>query len=238
MPISSKSVSVIGMIYKSVEFLDFICHQFDVYCTSNTYKVNHFIIANDASPKILHTIKKRSIPHLIYNDSKPNDYYLDRVYRAWNYGGFAAQSDIIVFVNSDMAFTEGWLDALLSKLTFDNIPCSRLIESGKMKSGQYGISKNFGKTPSEFLKDDFLKYANSIKENKIQRGGLFMPCAFYTKDFIESGGYPEGNVKIENAVVSGDRYFFYSNKIMKSKRHITVFDSLIYHFQEGEFSSQ
>lgn len=40
--------------------------------------------------------------------------------------------------------------------------CSRLVESGKIPSGKYAISKNFGQTYKEFDDGAFQKFA---KEN-------------------------------------------------------------------------
>ena len=83
--------------------------------------------------------------------------------------------------------------------------------------------------------------------DETHNGGLFMPCVFETKRFIESGKYPEGNVyhngigTINNGgifVKSGDAYYF--DDILNKKygmKHITVFNSLVYHIQEGEKDS-
>ena len=68
-----------------------------------------------------------------------------------------------------------------------------------------------------------------------------MPCAFYKDDFVESGGYPEGNI-YEGGVganetkflCSGDDYYFNYHPTMSKKRQVTDFDSLVYHIIEGE----
>ena len=68
-----------------------------------------------------------------------------------------------------------------------------------------------------------------------------MPCVFETQRFIESKMYPEGNIyhngigKLGIMIKSGDAYYF--QNILENKydmKHITVFDSLVYHIQEGE----
>ena len=117
-----------------------------------------------------------------------------------------------------------------------------MVESGKLSSGMHAIgNKNFGLTPSEYQEQNFLAYAQSILDNSIRPGGLYMPCALYKKDFVESGGYPEGNIYksgigtlVGNVIQSGDDYFFHNNQIMSRKKHITVFNSIVYHIQEGE----
>ncbi|MEO9309068.1 MAG: glycosyltransferase, partial [Nitrososphaera sp.] len=164
---------------------------------------------------------------------------INRVYRAWNYGGFNAPGDIIVFVNSDMAFSDGWLDNLLKNLKEDRIVTSRLIESGKLRSGKYGIEKDFGRTYTQFDDSAFQKYAKEISSNEIREGGLFMPCAIYKNLFIKSGGYPVGNRTENNGqITSGDYIFFYENLARRGIKHYTVFDSIVYHIQEGEMDWQ
>ena len=75
-----------------------------------------------------------------------------------------------------------------------------------------------------------------------------MPCVLERSRVIESGLYPEGNVFFEppNKLVVGypnDRPVwragddFYFHHILEPKygmRHITVFDSPVYHIIEGE----
>jgi hypothetical protein len=82
----------------------------------------------------------------------------------------------------------------------------------------------------------------SEQEDIIKRSGLFMPSLFSTSFFKETGGFPEGNIysdgnagsMVGNVVLPGDIYYF--NKLEKEygMQHITVFDSLVYHIQEGE----
>lgn len=237
-------VVIVGMIYKSPSFLHFMLEGLKRTAVSTkAMEVEHLVIANDASQKILDLLKEIDVKHLIYNDPKPSDYYLNRVYRAWNFGGFNADGDVIIFFNSDMWGSAGWLENLVAELSEDTIPCSRLVESGKMPSGDHGISQNFGRTAKEFEKERFEDFAKALKYtgNETEPSGLYMPCAFYKKDFVASGGYPEGNIYTGGVgannsqfLESGDHYYFYKNPVMSKKRHITVMDSIVYHMQEGE----
>ena len=138
-----KIVEVIAMVYKSVDYTKMILDQLVKLKGNNEYEVSYRIIANDANENVLEYLKNSKAQFSIYKDNNPQDFYLNRVYRAWNYGAFSSEADVICFVNSDMVFSNDWLKNLL-KYDIDNyIPCSRLIESGKMTSGKYGISKNF-----------------------------------------------------------------------------------------------
>jgi hypothetical protein len=237
-------IEIIGMIYKSSKYLELLNRELlkEHEKKYRNYFISAKIVANDPTQKIIDLLGKNInvVPFIIYNDKRPNDYYLNRVYRCWNFAGKTSEADIICFVNSDMVFSDGWIESLLDR--FDcNIPCSRLIESGKMESGQHGISKNFGQSVDELNFDMWYKYAEKNKIPKVENGGLFMPCLFNKNIFIESGMYPEGNIYADgigtlngSVIESGDKYYF--NLLYKKYglKHITVFDSLVYHIQEGE----
>jgi len=136
------------------------------------------------------------------------------VYRCWNYAGKTTKSDNICFVNSDMVFSKDWLKNLLKHHDGINIPCSRLVESGKMLSGTYGISFNCGRNPKEINYELWENMVNFNKSDKLENGGLFMPCIFNKDRFIESGMYPEGNIyrdgigTLNGFVESGDSWYF------------------------------
>jgi len=200
-------------------------------------------VANDASEKIINKLKTLNINYSIYNDYKLNDYYLNRVYRCWNFAGRTSNYDNICFVNSDMVFTENWLLNLLKHHDGINIPTSRLIESGKMPSGTHGISIDCGKNPKNL---DLIKLAHIskiISEDKILNKGLYMPCIFEKSRFIESGMYPEGNIytdgigTLNGFLQSGDDWYFRKLEKEYGMKHITVYNSLVYHIQEGEKDS-
>lgn len=222
--------TIVGMIYKSVAYLDFMLQSLGD---------DYLIVANDATDEVKQALADRKCNWLDYHDPKPTDYYLNRVYRAWNDGALAADADVIVFFNSDMYGAPGWLENLLKHLTRDTIPCSRLVESGKMPSGKWGVTQDFGRTTKEFRKGQFIEFARMISANCIEDGGLYMPCAFYRDEFLAVGGYPEGNIHLGGEGMvgttflrSGDKHLFKYD--FKHKRHITVMDSIVYHFQEGE----
>ena len=244
-----KEIEIISLIYKSVDYLNFIENQLlSNLCKSSEWDVHVRVVANDPTSSVLDALKTKRIPYTIYNDPYPKDFYLNRVYKCWNFAGETSKYSNICFVNSDMAFSDNWLTNLLKHHDGINIPCSRLVESNKMPSGTYGISQNFGRKPKEIKLEEWNTYSNSVKEDKIYPGGLYMPCVFETSRFKESNMYPHGNVFRSDdhgletghpndrpVYKSGDDYFF--TDILKNKfnmKHITVFDSLVYHIQEGE----
>lgn len=250
-----KSIELITLIYKSTDYLDLIVSEFKKdYCKVDGWDVRYKIIANDPTESVKNHLPSTGIDYVIYNDPKPNDYYLNRVYRAWNYGGFNSECDNFCFVNSDMVFSEDWLSNLLKHHNGENIACSRLVESGKLPSalGRHGVDMmaragrpNFGTNPKNINYSEWYKMANSIKEDRVERSGLLMPSLFSTSFFKETGGFPEGNIysdgkagsMVGHVVEPGDVYYF--NKLERDygMKHVTVFDSLVYHIQEGEKDS-
>lgn len=236
-----KKLEIISLIFKSCDYLDLIYKELKSdNCKVDGWDITLRIVANDATPEVISRLKSLDIPYSIYNDPKPNDYYLNRVYRCWNYAGETSDSDNICFVNSDMVFSDGWLSNLLKHHDGINIPCSRLVESGKMLSGQHGVSFNCGRGPKEINYELWNDMVNKTKIDEIKSGGLFMPCIFEKNRFIESGMYPEGNIysdgigTLNGFVQSGDDWYFKKLSKEYGMKHITVFDSLVYHIQEGE----
>ena len=235
------NLEIVTMIYKSVDYLKFIEYQLNKYSENfDDINVTSRIIANDATETVLNSLKEVSIPYTIYNDPKPNDYYLNRVYRAWNFGGTSSTADLICFVNSDMAFSDNWLKPLVDLHKQNYLPTSRLVESEKMPSGDHGYPRNFGRHPREFNEAAWLEFANSFRTSIVKPKGLFMPVVFDRKEFIDAGTYPEGNIYTDGVgtlngyVDTGDNWFFKKFSQITGRQHVTAFSSLVYHIQEGE----
>lgn len=249
------NVEVVALIYKSVKYLDFIMDQLSKEWNAVPgWNVGVRIVGNDPTVEVMDHLKKSGFRYSEYRDAHPTHWYLDRVYRAWNWCVATSDFENVCLVNSDMAFSPGWLESLLKHHDGVNIPCSRLVESGRLTSAEpHTISNNFGRHPSEFRQQEWTDYANSIKQDKIEEGGTYMPCVFNRQRFMDAGGYPEGNLYKVGPDVweagwkgragnppdskSGDFHFMREKMAEKyGMKHITVFDSLCYHFQEGEKS--
>jgi hypothetical protein len=239
-----KNIEIIALIFKSLDYLELIYNELKSdKCRVEGWDIGLRIVANDATPQVLERLSQLDIPYTIYNDPKPNDYYLNRVYRCWNHGGETSEYDNICFVNSDMVFSENWLSNLLKHHDGINIPTSRLVESGKMPSGKHGISHNCGRNPRQINYPVWESAVNQYSVDEIHEGGLYMPCVLDKQRFIESGMYPEGNIyqdgvgTLNGFVDAGDVWYFRKLENEYGMKHITVFDSLVYHIQEGEKDS-
>lgn len=239
------NIEIIALIYKSTQYLEFITEQMKSrLCKVPGWDVHLRVIANDPLEEVKKALPFTGVPFDIYHDPDPNAYYINRVYRCHNYGAITSKFDNICFVNSDILFSPDWLANLLRHHDGVNIPVSRLIESGKMPSGQYGISANFGTHPKNIDYALWEVCSEEAKQDIIMDGGLYGPVVFEKQRFIDAGMYPEGNLYADgvgtlngDVVKSSDDFFFHDvlEKLFDMK-HITVFDSVCYHIQEGEKS--
>jgi hypothetical protein len=241
-----KNVEVVTLIYKSIDYLHFITDQLlSDLCKADGWKVGVRVVANDATPEVLEELSKINIPFTIHNNPDPNEYYLNRVYRAFNFCVQSSEYDNVVLVNSDCRFSDNWLPNLLKHHDGINIPCGRLVESGKMPSGQHGVNlwnMHFGRHPKEFDVDKWNKWVERNSSDEIRPGGLYGPVVFEKARFLEAGGYPEGNLyadgpgTLNGPVIkcSDDAFFHEILEARYGMKHITVFDCLVYHIQEGE----
>lgn len=244
-------VEVVSLIYKSTKYLDHIVNE--LKNTVCDYDYSYRIVANDPTENVLNYLQDSTINFSLYKDPKPEDYYLNRVYRAWNFAGETSKADLVVFVNSDMMFSKGWLNGLINVFIDTEgltIPCSMLIESGKLPSASCLPCRDFGKSIDTLDKKRFLEESETIVgqlTNSTVRcieGGLYMPCLLRQKHFDKNSDiycvYPEGNVyntghgtRTGDFIMSGDKWYFQQLKQKFGLTHISV-PYPVYHWQQGE----
>lgn len=243
--ITRPSVSIVCLIYQSTAWLQFVYDQVLKY--TDLSDKEFFFVANDATPEVKKYLHDNYIPHYIFENTEEHkkEWYINNVYRAWNFGAEKAKGDFIMFINSDMAFTPNWIENSFSKYTGRNCVATRLVESGNLPTGGLCIEKNFGRHLTEYKESEFIEYSENIKINEVHRGGAYMPLLIKKADFIKVGGYPEGNMKLGGDIfnpvfalkgednISGDVVLM--KKLSTNDiEHVTSFESIAYHFQEGE----
>lgn len=247
---SAIKTSIVCLIYKSTMYLQFVYDQVKKY-TDLTDKEFYFV-ANDANDEVLAYLNTHNIPHYVFTNTEENiikhnttEYYVNNVYRAWNYAANQAKGEYILFINSDMAFSPNWYVNLEKHITDSTCVTSRLVESGRYPSGLYGITYNCGQFLKDYDESKFLTYVDQIKQDHLHNSGLFMPLLIKKEYFTRVGGYPEGNAlkgsNIFNPVIAkkgqpctpGDHILMAKLKTI-NVHHKTSFDSITYHFQNGE----
>ncbi|WP_088228065.1 glycosyltransferase [Desulfosporosinus sp. FKB] len=240
--------SIVCLVYKSVEWLKFVYEQ--VFKYTDMSDKEFFFVANDANASVLNYLADNYIPHYVFTNTpeQQKEWYVNNVYRAYNFAAAKAQGDFVIFINTDMAFSPGWFDHLWRAYDGKNCVASRLVESGKLPSGQYGVERDCGRDYSAYREDEFLEFARELSESRVMDGGLFMPLLIRKEHFESVGGYPEGQVLLGSdlnhpviarrgeACISGDTVLMLRLQALGIK-HQTAFDSIVYHFQWGELDS-
>ncbi len=244
-------VTLVCLIYSGIDWLEFAYGE--LLLLQKEYEqgeVEILFCANDATHEVLDYLRYNNIPHIEFNNPDPNEHYISRVYRAYNFATMKASADFCLLVNSDMAYAPGFLTKMLLHRDRNSFVVAKLVESGTLRPGPLAIKKNFGKTLQKFRRKAFYKFALRIEQPGLAEGGLFMPLLVSKDRFLSLGGFPEGNLRPDSLptyltgeelevaapgmpCVSGDDALFMKAEINGIK-HVTSLRSIAYHFQEGE----
>lgn len=229
------TITIALLIYRSPDYLDFVMQSL-MENESEIHDIYYLIVCNDATSEVLARAEHWSnmngrIRFVDHRNENPDDWYIQNVYNAWNRCLAECDTPYICFVNSDMAFSPGWLDALARYDLGRYIPTSRLVESGRMPSLPGLLSLNYGQTLKSFQKDEFEKTAANLKliPGFTPNVGAYMPSLFETETLKSIGGWRKnmGNIP-------GDRITFATLLSRFGMTPIMVHDSIVYHFQRGE----
>ena len=229
------------LIYKSPEWLGFTLEGLAWARNRTAYRT--LVVGNDAEPQVMETGRV----DVDFRNPDPSEYYLNRVYRCWNAAVAAAETEWVVLVNSDMYVSDWWLDELVEAKVRDPkaLPCSLLVESGRIPSAMPEHVRNFGVTVDGFDRDGWRAHAADLHERgrgKTEPGRLFMPVLVAKSEFAAIGEYPIGNVirpkdhSTIGEVVSGDRDLF-DRYASAGYNWVTCLGSVVFHTQEGEMRS-
>lgn len=220
--------TLVILTYRSLRWLDWCLAGIEAAQTRARYRL--FIVANDATTEV------STDPRIClqFANADPTEFYINRVYRAWNAGVLEAPTQWVVMLNSDMWPHDGWLDALL-RVKRDNpmtVPTSLLVESGRLPSGMPEHVRNHGMNPDEFDAAAFREHADTlVRERAIEAGRLYMPILVDRQEFFDVGGYPEGNPE----GTTGDKDLI-ARYAAAGYKHVTSLGSIVYHCQVGEQS--
>jgi hypothetical protein len=251
----SPYVTIVCLIYSGVDWLEFQYSELLALKKElGPGEVEILFVANDANEDVLGFLKGNNIPFVVAPGRKnAKEWYINSVYRAYNFGAAHARGRYLLFVNSDMAYAPGFLHSILSFAAPNDYVSGKLIESGRLKPAEIAVKKNFGKRLKSFRRKSFYNYASRVTDSTFQNGGLYMPAVVSKESFLDSGGYPEGNISLDSVAhyINGESYSlahigdklisgddaFVRKFLGRGGRHITINSALVYHFQEGEKST-
>lgn len=219
-------VTLVVLVYRSLRWLDW-CME-GVENSKNETRYRWFVVGCDATEDVLADDRIC----LSYQNEDTNEFYINRVYRAWNAGVLEAPTQLVVMLNSDMYASDYWLDELVwvKDAKPKSVPTSLLVESGAVRSAMPEYVKNFGMNPGEFDRQAFHGHADSIKRKGCtQSGRLYMPILVDRQEFFDVGGYPEGNPP----GTTGDKDLIRRYR-EAGYEHVTAVGSVVYHCQLGE----
>lgn len=245
-------VTLVSLIYASTKWLEFTYSQLlELKRDLPDGEAEILFVANDANEEVLSFLKDNSIPHIsVSTKIDQNEWFINSVYRAYNLGVINSQTEYVYLVNSDMAYARGALSNVMKAASPNRLVASRLVELGIMPSGKHGIEKDFGASPKRYRRNDFERFAKSISTDELLPGGLFMPLLVHRENFMQLGGYPEGNLTESSLeeylegglgeiaqegdrLIPGDAAFIARAKKIQIE-HLTLMSSIAYHFQAGE----
>jgi len=165
--------------------LEFVYNKLVKYTSLESTEI--LFIANDADQDVIDYLARNYIPHFVFNNSDIHrkEWYVNNVYRAYNYASEVASGDFLIFVNSDMAFSPGWLEELVASYDGKSVLSPLTVESGKYDAAENCISRNFGRTFLDYEENEFLTFSDKVREDLTKVGGIFMPL-FIKKSFFEN----------------------------------------------------
>lgn len=257
-------VSIGTLIFQSPRYADFIHDQVTRHTPWLQRGLAEFyFVANDASPIVLDHLEQRNYTFYVQRNERLSEEalfargygtpeYIHRVYRGWNRAVMQARGRIVCLVNSDNAFSPGWLEALVKRVEScatrgtPVIASALLVERGHERIGHFPASLNgqgsilhqCGRDPDSYNEACFQAFTNSVRRgNKTTRGGVYMPMCVERRYIIDSGMYPEGNLagrSFDDVINTGDRALFERMAQRYHVRHVTDWGAVAYHFQQGE----
>ena len=245
-------ISIISLIYQSTAYAQSVYENVMRHTPEIAAgEAEFFFVANDATDEVLNFLEDKDYPHYMNNNPHYTDAekfamgyaypeYAGRVYMGYNFGIRAASNPIIMWINSDNRFSPNWLSNLKRRLTPFLIVSPRIIQPDTTFPNPINHTTcevmNFGKGVNSFKEEAFLAKVKQISRDDVSVGNAFFPAMVYKKNIEAIGYFKEGNLHAGhymNILETGDTHF-YNQLAEMGIKHITVNDSIVYHFNQGE----
>lgn len=107
---------------------------------------------------------------------------IDRMFRQ-------AETEYIVFWNSDMFPAPRWDEAMLQRAAYDTIVNPVLVEPGVMSMYPENFERDFGRKPETFRRDEFEAWSQSDDAPVPDGEGFFAPYMMSRQRYLDLGGF-------------------------------------------------
>jgi len=134
-----------------------------------------------------------------------------------------AKHDIVSYLQSDMVISKDYDLNILEELEDNCILSSTRIEPPLHGESEMTITKDFGVDPNEFKWNEFIEFADLVKEDKTINY-FFAPITFYKKVWLDIGGY---DTLFRRSREDSDLLQRFIHKRIKIKQ---TFKANVYHF--------
>lgn len=257
-------ITIVALIYNNKHFADFTVNSLERYTPKlHNGEAEFLFVANNATDDVKAHLKEKNYRHFIYDHELFTEEelaekgfcyprYIHGVYKAWN-KAIELSSDIVCLINSDMGYSENWLENLLKHLDDTHVVTSKLVEPPIRSRGRKVVFRNkwtgsrayaanFGRSISTFDQEGFNNFTKEKSVEGVERGGAYMPLVMYKRQAELVGYFPEGNVAIHGQPYTkygqaGDEVFM-KRLAWEGIEFITSLDSLVYHLNEGEMRNK
>lgn len=143
-----------------------------------------------------------------------------------NYMFSKAKHEKVSYIQSDMCISLDYDKKILSHLEDNMVLCSTRVEPPLHNQYDNPVTfvKDFGLVPKDFMYEDFLKYAEVVKNPSKLTNYFFAPFALYKHLWIETGGHDPIFTRSREDSDIAMRF------CLKKCKLVQCWDAMVYHF--------
>jgi glycosyltransferase involved in cell wall biosynthesis len=173
-------ISLIIPTYRNPDYLD-ICLKSAI---ENQVNNNEIVVAVDGFIEESQHVLDKYKQHISVLDLGDNQ----GMQTALNLAVMNANNEIICIINDDNVLSKDWDIIIEKEFKTDSVLTINQIEP--IGPGIFNFPvKDFGKKPSEFNYEEFIKYEPTIRENKLTLDGGIFPFVISKKNYMIVGGF-------------------------------------------------
>lgn len=110
--------------------------------------------------------------------------------RSTNFGVYNATNDLILIVNDDNVFPQGWDRRLIESYRPNSVIAPNQVEPIPSMFRQFHI-KDLGRNPTTFNLENYWSYEQSVRKDVVDDTGSTLPILINKQDYLRVGGWDE-----------------------------------------------